>query len=379
MAKAPGGARKKGNTYERRFTYKGKQYSVYGKTSDELDEKTMEKKKEVDAGAYGFNKDLKLDKYFVEWIERRHQKNLIKGSTYNKYKSYYYKHISPQLGKMKVKEIEKRHIENFQTDLNKKNKAEKGEGKINLNTCYRIMELLNNIFNSAVKDEIIAVSPSRNVDITKVTEKKATETYHRALTVEEQELFMNEMKNDYYYEFIAMMISTGARYGEIAALNWQDIDTKKNVIHINKTVTCNKDGKTVIGETPKTSSSTRDIPITEGIKGILAEQKAKYKIITINEARIFSAPRGGLVLNFQINKAIANCLKRLEESGNHMDHITSHSMRDTFATRFVEQGGTLLTLKTILGHESLSMTADLYAHVLNDTKQTEMDKVTIII
>jgi integrase len=379
MAKMPSNVRRRGDSYEKRFTYKGKQYSVYGKSANELDEKVMEKKKEVDAGTYGVNKDLALDKYFAEWIERRHQKNLIKGSTYNKYRSYYNKHISPKLGKMKVKDIERRHIENFQTDLNKKTKAEKGEGKINLNTCYRIMELLNNILNDAVKDEIITASPSRNVDITKVTEKKASETYHRALTVEEQELFMDEMKNDYYYEFIAMMISTGARYGEVAALNWQDIDTKKNVIHINKTVTCSKDGKTIIGETPKTSASTRDIPITEGIKGILAEQKAKYKIITINEARIFSAPMGGLVLNSQINKSIANCLRRLEESGNHMDHITSHSMRDTFATRFVEQGGTLLTLKTILGHESLSMTADLYAHVMNDTKQAEMDKVTIII
>lgn len=33
------------------------------------------------------------------------------------------------------------------------------------------------------------------------------------------------------------------------------------------------------------------------------------------------------------------------------------------------------TLKTILGHSTLAMTADLYAHVLPDTKQKEMNLI----
>ena len=52
-------------------------------------------------------------------------------------------------------------------------------------------------------------------------------------------------------------------------------------------------------------------------------------------------------------------------------------MRDTFATRFIEQGGTPQTLKTILGHSTLSMTMDLYAHVLPNTKAEEMNRVQI--
>lgn len=52
-------------------------------------------------------------------------------------------------------------------------------------------------------------------------------------------------------------------------------------------------------------------------------------------------------------------------------------MRDTFATRFIEQGGTAQTLKTILGHSTLSMTMDLYAHVLPNTKAEEMNRVQI--
>lgn len=53
------------------------------------------------------------------------------------------------------------------------------------------------------------------------------------------------------------------------------------------------------------------------------------------------------------------------------------AMRDTFATRFIEQGGTAQTLKTILGHSTLAMTMDLYAHVLPNTKAEDMNRVQI--
>ena len=43
--------------------------------------------------------------------------------------------------------------------------------------------------------------------------------------------------------------------------------------------------------------------------------------------------------------------------------------------RYIEEGGNMQTLKKILGHSSLAMTADLYAHVLPDTKQQEMNQI----
>jgi integrase len=43
--------------------------------------------------------------------------------------------------------------------------------------------------------------------------------------------------------------------------------------------------------------------------------------------------------------------------------------------RYIEEGGNMQTLKNILGHSSLAMTADLYSHVLPDTKQQEMKQI----
>ena len=68
-------------------------------------------------------------------------------------------------------------------------------------------------------------------------------------------------------------------------------------------------------------------------------------------------------------------LKRLRQQGIEIERFTHHAFRDTFATRYIEEGGNMQTLQKILGHSSLAMTADLYAHVLPNTKQQEMQQI----
>lgn len=72
---------------------------------------------------------------------------------------------------------------------------------------------------------------------------------------------------------------------------------------------------------------------------------------------------------------IDNVLKRLRQQGIEIERFTHHAFRDTFATRYIEEGGNMQTLQKILGHSSLAMTADLYAHVLPNTKQQEMQQI----
>ena len=102
-----------------------------------------------------------------------------------------------------------------------------------------------------------------------------------------------------------------------------------------------------------------------------------------DDSPIFKAPRGGLVQNACVNRAIREALKKLkEEDGVEIENFTSHALCDTFATNWVrahqDEGGDLETLKVILGHAKLAITADLYVHVLDDTKiagMKKMDKV----
>ena len=51
-----------------------------------------------------------------------------------------------------------------------------------------------------------------------------------------------------------------------------------------------------------------------------------------------------------------------------------HTLRHTFATRWIESGMKPKTVQKILGHANISMTMDLYVHVTEDEKEKEMQK-----
>mgnify|MGYP002513120839 CR=1 FL=1 len=99
----------------------------------------------------------------------------------------------------------------------------------------------------------------------------------------------------------------------------------------------------------------------------------------MNDNRVFVSVYGDIVRNNALNRAISSALSRLRDQGKPIERFTAHTLRDTFATRFIEQGGNPQTLKMILGHSSLSMTMDLYSHVLPNTKQKEMDNLKIVL
>ena len=353
---------------EKRFTIEGKRYSVYAKSMKELEQKEQELRNNIAAGLYSKNRNVTLDRYFDEWIMEKEK--TIKPNSSRLYRNLYRNHISPELGRSKVKDIERRQIVKLQNDLIKDSTP---------TTTNLVIDILKMILKDAVQNEIILKNPGVNVKSVK-NEKKASETTHRALTIEEQKQFMQEAKTEYYYEMIALLMLTGMRSGEAAALTWKDIDFKNNVIHVSKTVTYKQDNTLHIGS-PKSKLGKRDIPMNEAIRTILKSQREKAgNIFAIDgSSLVFVGVRGECIRNPEINAAIKRILRRLEKKGIVIEHFTAHALRDTFATRYIEQGGTPQTLKTILGHSTLAMTMDLYAHVLPNTKQEEMNKITIAI
>ena len=362
--------RRKDGKYESRFTIKGKRYSVYADTLAECKEKDAALREKIKKGLYIDNQNLTLDQYYQEWKAAR--RGTVKGNTVLNSESRYKNHIGPALGKRKVVEIEKREIVKLQKELAKKQKA---------SSVNAIIAQLRSMLKSAVGDGILTRNPAAGVKQLKDDGEKASETYHRALTVEEQTLFVELLRPEWYYELILFLLCTGVRIGEAASVTWKDVDYINNMIHISSTQSRTEDGKYTVG-TPKSRTSDRDIPMNDAIREILKSQKNKLKmvhgnVVNLNQ-NVFEGFTGKRVYDATVNSAIKRTIERMKKNGLETEHFTAHALRDTFATRYIEQEGSAQVLKTILGHSSLAMTMDLYSHVLPNTKQQEMDNIKIV-
>lgn len=118
-------------------------------------------------------------------------------------------------------------------------------------------------------------------------------------------------------------------------------------------------------------------PVLGKIKVQKIEKRAVVKLQQDLSKKLSASMSNGAkaIASSTVSSAIDNVLKRLRQQGIEIERFTHHAFRDTFATRYVEEGGNMQTLQKILGHSSLAMTADLYAHVLPNTKQQEMQQI----
>lgn len=365
---------KRYNGYFRKsFTYNGKRIYVYGKTAQELAENELKKRNELENGLmFLYNPTLKA--YYEHFTDIRRKE--LKESTLRAQKSQF-ENIATicmadgkTFGEMRIKEITRRNIEDVRQTL-----LEKGKTPENLNICFAH---LNHVFNSAYLDDTIGKNPCKALKQLKRESVTVHETKHRALSVEEMQAFFKaaEERNSYYYNMFELLAKSGMRIGELGALYITDIDRNNGFIHIRRTVARDELGGYIIGETAKTKSGKRDIPLTDDMYLTIRKQQALNKMIfsfSDKNGLLFKSAEGEILREYSINREI----KRICKIAN-IEPFTCHAFRNTFATRFIEQRPQdYKILSEILGHKDISITLNLYTHVMTENKVKAMQEIKI--
>ena len=360
--KLPKGIRQRSDNYEGRFNYQYKEYVVHGRTITETQKAMTDLKYKLAHGLFVVKERITLDEWYRTWLEE-YKKNRVKLGTYTSYEKYYQSIIKNRLGSREITEIRGEHVQKLYNDLVKEGYA--------LSSIKIVSAVLNGCFQQAMRNGLIERNPVKLAELPRQTEKKT----RQAMTKEQQALFMEYAKESYLFHFFEVMLRTGMRKGEMQGLKYPDIDKKQNVIHVCRTLKY-IEHRGYIEDTPKTRTSTRDIPLTVAILEHIEAQRNYwgFKVVNMNQY-IFCNERGEALSRERIQAEIDRTIERIRAAGYDFPRITSHVFRHTFATRAIEAGMQPQVLKTILGHSSLAMTMDLYSHVLPDTKAEEMEKI----
>ena len=192
-----------------------------------------------------------------------------------------------------------------------------------------------------------------------------------ALTITEQNKLEDylETHSSRYKNIILLCLYNGMRIGEVLALNYtDDIDLENKMIKITKTLTKDRNKKTVIGPT-KTKSGKRNIEINELTEDIINDS-INNKIENKNKI-LYCQENGQLYVDNTINSAF----KRICKNAGITKPVNTHMLRHTFATRCIEAGVDLPVLQKLMGHANIETTINTYGDIYNYYKQKETQKV----
>jgi integrase len=357
--------------YMGRFQYDGERYTVYDSNLREVKKKLTSLKYEVEHGLFAKQDNITVTGWFKIWI-KEYKEPTVKQGTVGVYKDNFKSYIEKPLGKKKLKDIRAEHIQKIYNDLNKKGYSR--------NTIELVSVVLSGMYKQAMKNKIIRENPVPLATLPRAEVKKTP----RVMTVEEQQVFLEYAKESYLNDLFILALTTGMRSGELRGLQWNDVNFKDKVIQVNNTlVYINKD---YLLDTPKTPTSRRDIPLIDNAIAVLKRQKLiqaenrmllgdKWKNKKGLENLVFTTMTGYPINRDMLKQELNRVIEDIQKDHQDFKHITPHTFRHTFATRCIENGMSPQVLKTILGHSKLSMTMDLYSHVLPNTKATEIQRI----
>lgn len=139
------------------------------------------------------------------------------------------------------------------------------------NTISKFYRQLKTGFRVAQEKGMIEKNPMNDSELRRPKSSKATKEVH-ALTLKEQKRLVNYLtsksyrfgSNDYRLQILISLFS-GMRMGEVNALHPEDIDFKKGVVHVRRTVSRGFN-RIFIKDGTKTPAGMRDIPISNALR-----------------------------------------------------------------------------------------------------------------
>ncbi|NBI30932.1 tyrosine-type recombinase/integrase [Chengkuizengella marina] len=310
--------------------------------------------------------DIKLADYLTIWIND-YKKGTVRKNTIELHKNNVKNHIIPYFQNIMLSDVKPIMYQKFLNELAGKGYSRRTVQIVNT-TMYNAME-------KAVTLGKLEKNPCNGVEIRGEKKKKSVQFI-------ESDDIPKFLKTSYqygyiYWIFFKLLIETGMRKGEAAALKWTDVNLKERIIRIDETLDFQaKDKSELFGDT-KTHKSERTIRISQSLTNDL-----KYHMnwqnqnkLTLNEAYHHDL---NLVLcrndgNFMPKSSLFNAYSRILKRAD-LPTLPIHSLRHTHAVILLESGADMKYVQERLGHGSYKITADVYSHISKKLEETNMDK-----
>lgn len=345
------------------------QKAVYGKTQAEALAKLDNLKQQAKLNSKAMVQADSLAAYLQSWLADDVAINRA-AKTYEEYEGAVRLLINPYVGAVTLQKLDGERLQKWQATLKREGKSD--------NQRLRGIRILRNALNKAVKLRKIAFNPMAAVDIPRV-DRAEIEPLERDVCFQLFDLAKEHRIGD----MVPLAIMTGLRMRELFALDWSAVNLREGVLSVRKSVEeiSRKTMKAVgangtLNEKPTKTRKSKRVVTLEPIAISALESrlaKAKAEGFTPDEVPIvFPDTKGGRLRASNFNRMVWNPMRDAIE----IRHVAFHDLRHTQASLMLYAGVDLKVIQERLGHADFATTANMYAHLMQDSQAKATEKLT---
>jgi integrase len=217
---------------------------VYGKTRQDVANKLAAKIANIDSEPVR-DATITATDFFAEYLEA--VRDSIKRRSYETSSDIIRVHLNPEFKGMRLRDLDRKSIQAMYT--------RKRNGGLSASRVKRIHDVLAASLNVAVKWGYIYENPCDAVSKPKIPAPEI-----RPFSKDEAKRFIAAASGDRYEALFVLGLTSGARWGELAGLQWRDLNLDSRVMHIQRALVNGYGGHSF--DTPKTSGSRRSVGLT---------------------------------------------------------------------------------------------------------------------
>ena len=172
---------------------------------------------------------LKSVREYADGVFMPTKETTLSENARSSYRMFLDKHILPVLGDFLLTEVTSAMVTKLLVDFQKAGYAHA--------SSVKLFNILNGLFDMAFMDDSIAISPMLKVKRpTPRKDERATSEADKALTAEQLDYVLSCVEHEplKWRVYINLAADTGARRGELCALQWQDIDWNSGTVTIRR-------------------------------------------------------------------------------------------------------------------------------------------------
>jgi integrase len=333
--------------------------SVYGHTAEAVQSALLKLRHDSSLGLPIATARQTVGEFLARWLED-YARPRIKPRSYERFAEIIRLHIKPVVGNLRIERLSPADVQRL---LNLKLR----EG-FSSQTVVCICKLLRSALSQAVRWGLVPRNVATLADAPRIQRSTL-----RVLSLDEARRLLEAAKGDRHEALYSVGLALGLRCGELLGLAWSDVDLDSARIGIFRSLQ-RIGGRLQLTET-KTPKSRRTVQLPQYAVRALRAHRARQLEDRLAAGSAWAG--SDLVFTNRLGGPIEPTTLRLRfrrlltQAG--LPQIRLHDLRHGAASLMLAQSVPMKTIQEILGHSSISITADLYAHLGEQLKREATD------